>query len=423
MAPLSKLASPTKIIDYERPISTQPALTTNSAPTGATVSREAPAADQVILNQSQPLLPAYSERFMKDLLANIYYTDPETGMVSGIASRNPLMGEVQYDENGQVIYERDAEGNIKYDAFGEPVPQVIGGVPRPDVMPFTPLQQEAIDLGAGGIGAYKDDFDSAREAITSGISTIGDATGYAELGKDQLEKSFGEFDPTTMVDPYYNQYVEDVIDVTERDIQRQGDLNRNRINASAVDAGAFGGSRQAVAEQENQRNVLDAQARTGAQLRSQAYDAAMTNARGVFENEMARNQTGAQIYNTLGQGLGSLGGSQIAGGSSIGALGEATQGAIGRDVDRLFNLGSAEQTQRQSEYDVQRQGLIEEAYEPFQRFSYMSDIFRGVPSTQGTLTATSAPSPNPITQFLGNSMGMSSYYNAGGTGILSGMAR
>jgi len=422
MAPLSKLASPTKIIDYARPNTTQPALTTNSAPTGATVSREAPAADQVILNQSQPLLPAYSERFMKDLLANIYYTDPETGMVSGIASRNPLMGQVQYDENGQVIYERDAEGNIKYDAFGEPVPQVIGGVPRPEVMPFTPLQQEAIDLGTG-IGAYKTDFDAARDAITSGISTIGDATGYAELGKDQLQKSFGEFDPTTMVDPYYNQYVEDVIDVTERDIQRQGDLNRNRINASAVDAGAFGGSRQVVAEQENQRNVMDTMARTGAQLRSQAYDAAMTNARGVFENEMARNQTGAQIYNTLGQGLGSLGGSQIAGGSSVGALGEATQGAIGRDVDRLFNLGSAEQTQRQSEYDVQRQGRIEEAYEPFQRFAYMSDIFRGVPSTQGTLTATSAPSPNPITQFLGNAMGMSSYYNAGGTGILSGLAR
>jgi hypothetical protein len=384
---------------------------------------EAPAADQVYLQQSQQLLPQYQERFLKDLLANIYYTDPDTGMVSGIASRNPLMGQAQYDEQGNIIYERDAEGNIKYDAFGEPVPQVIGGVPRPEVIPFTPLQQEAIDLGAGGIGAYKTDFDKARTEMTSGLSTLTDATGYAGLGKDQLLKSFGEFDPTTMVDPYYNQYVEDVIDVTERDIQRQGDLNRNRINASAVGAGAFGGSRQAVAEQENQRNVLDAQARTGAQLRSQAYDAAMTNARGVFENEMARNQTGAQIYNTLGQGLGSLGGSQISGSTNLAGLGEASQGAIGRDVDRLFNLGSAEQTQRQSEYDVQRQGRIEEAYEPFQRFSYMSDIFRGVPSTQGTLTAQSAPSPNPITQFLGNAMGTSSYYNAGGTGILSGMAR
>jgi hypothetical protein len=383
---------------------------------------EAPAADQVYLQQTQQLLPQYQERFLKDLLANVYYTDPDTGMVSGIASRNPLMGQVQYDQNGQVIYERDAEGNIKYDAFGEPVPQVIGGVPRPEVMPFTPLQQEAIDLGAGGIGAYKPDFESAREAMGAGLGAISGARDYIPEGAEAVRASMGQYDPS-MGRPYYNQYVEDVIDVTEDDIQRQGDINQNRINAQAVQAGAFGGSRQAVAGQENQRNVADQMARTGAQLRSQAYDSAMQQSQQVFQNEMARNQTAGQIFGQLGQGLGSLGGSMISGGTNVAGLGEASQGAIGRDVDRLFNLGSAEQAQRQSEYDVQRQGRIEEAYEPFQRFSYMSDIFRGVPSTQGTLTAQSAPSPNPITQFLGNAMGMSSYYNAGGTGILSGMAR
>ena len=383
---------------------------------------EAPAADQVYLQQSQQLLPRYQERFLKDLLANVYYTDPDTGMVSGIASRNPLMGQVQYDENGQAIYERDAEGNIKYDAFGEPVPQVIGGVPRPEVMPFTPLQQEAIDLGAGGIGAYQPDFESARQAMASGLGTIGEARDYIPEAAAANRYSLGQYDPM-MADPYFNKYVEDVIDVAEQDIQRQGDINQNRINAQAVGAGAFGGSRQAVAEQENQRNVMDQMARTGAQLRSQAYDSAMQQSQQVFQNEMARNQSAGQIFGQLGQGLGSLGGSMISGSTNLAGLGEASQGALGRDVDRLFNLGSAEQTQRQSEYDVQRQGRIEEAYEPFQRFSYMSDIFRGVPSTQGTLTAQSAPAPNPITQFLGNAMGVSSYYGGGGTGILSGMAR
>jgi hypothetical protein len=383
---------------------------------------EAPAADQVYLQQSQQLLPRYQERFLKDLLANIYYTDPDTGMVSGIASRNPLMGQAQYDEQGNIIYERDAEGNIKYDAFGEPVPQVIGGVPRPEVMPFTPLQQEAIDLGAGGIGAYKPDFEAARSGMAQGLGAISGARDYIPEGAAAVRGSMDQYD-VSMGRPYYNQYVEDVIDVAEQDIQRQGDINQNRINAQAVAAGAFGGSRQAVAEQENQRNVMDQMARTGSQLRSQAYDSAMQQSQQVFQNEMARNQSAGQIFGQLGQGLGSLGGSMISGSTNLAGLGEASQSALGRDVDRLFNLGSAEQTQRQSEYDVQRQGRIEEAYEPFQRFSYMSDIFRGVPSTQGTLTAQSAPSPNPITQFLGNAMGVSSYYGGGGTGILSGITR
>jgi hypothetical protein len=105
-------------------------------------------------------------------------------------------------------------------------------------------------------------------------------------------------------------------------------------------------------------------------------------------------------------------------GTGMGQLGEAAQTAFGRDVDRLFNIGAAEQAQRQAEYDVQRAGRIEEAYEPFQRCAYMSDILRGVPSTAGTLTAKSAPTPSPVSTFLG-------YYNMfqnmpGGVGALTG---
>lgn len=385
---------------------------------------EAPTADQVYLQQSQSLLPKYQERFLKDLLANIYYTDETTGQVSGFASRNPLVGQMRYDENGNVIYERDAAGNIKYDAFGEPVPEVIGGIARPEVMPFTPLQQEAIQMGAEGIGSYKPYYDAAASGMGEGLATIGSARSYIPVGSEALAKGLRTYNPYDAAAPYMNEWTEDVIDRAELDIQRQGDLEELRVDASAAEAGAFGGSRHAVAQQENQRNVMDQMARTGSQLRMQSYDKAMTQAQSVFENEMARNQTGAQIYQQLGQGIGSLGSSMIGAGGTIGALGSSYQGLLGGDVDTLFNLGSLEQAQRQSEYDVQREGQIEEAYEPYQRFAYMSDIFRGVPSTQGTLTVGSAPSPNPITQFLGNAMGVSAYNKAnGGTGILSGLMR
>jgi hypothetical protein len=58
-------------------------------------------ADQVLLQQSQQLLPDYQERFLKDLLANIYQTDPETGEVSGIAAVSPLYGNAYDGRAGQ----------------------------------------------------------------------------------------------------------------------------------------------------------------------------------------------------------------------------------------------------------------------------------------------------------------------------------
>jgi hypothetical protein len=167
-----------------------------------------------------------------------------------------------------------------------------------------------------------------------------------------------------------------------------------------VQAGAFGGSRQAVAEQELQRNTAQQLADTSARLRSAAFTGAQTQAQNAFQNQMARGQQAAQIFGQLGQGIGQLGTSQA-------ALGEAAQAAASRDVNALFNVGALQQAQQQAEYDVQRASAIEEAYEPFQRFTYMSDIFRGVPSTQQTLASTSTPSPNPVASIFGTAMSLS----------------
>ena len=170
--------------------------------------------------------------------------------------------------------------------------------------------------------------------------------------------------------------------------------------------GAYGGSRQAVAEQELQRNIDDRKARIGAQLRSAAFTGAQKQAQGAFENQMKRGQTASQLFGQLGQGIGALGTRQ-------GALGEASQAALQRDVNALFNVGSLEQAQQQSEYDVQRAAAIERAYEPFQRFGFVSDILQGVPTTQSTLGITSVPRPNPVASILGTAQTLS----AGGGNI------
>ena len=86
--------------------------------------------DQTVLQQSQQLLPEYQEQFLKDLLANIYQTDPETGQVSGIAAISPLYGQPMLDEQGNPLF-RTADGGFtsdptqaQTDQFGVPIEAV-----------------------------------------------------------------------------------------------------------------------------------------------------------------------------------------------------------------------------------------------------------------------------------------------------------
>lgn len=351
-------------------------------------------ADQTVRQESISLLPAYQEKYLKDLLANIYRVDPKTGQPAGFAAVSPLVGKPVLDAQGQPVYERDAQGNIRLDMRGQPIQKVEGGVPRPDIVPFTPAQRRAAELAVQGIGAYGPMLQQGTQTVGQGITTLGGTT--------------GAYDPQ-MYRPYYDPFVEEVIDTTMSDIRREGDIERNRVNAAAVQSGAFGGSRQGVAEQELQRNVADQMARTGAQLRSAAYTGAQQQAQSVFENQMQRGQSAAQIF----QGLG----------TAQAALGEAAQAAGQRDVNALFNVGALEQGQRQAEYDVQRAAAIEQAYEPMQRFGFMSDILRGVPSTQQTLGVASVPTPSPVSGIMGTAMQLGAYGSqyGGGGGILGAL--
>jgi len=317
------------------------------------------------------------------------------------------------DEQGNPLYRTIGGGltpditQAQVDQFGQPIEAVQGGVPRPDIIQFTPAQQRALELGAQGIGLYQPMMEQAAGTLGAGIGAF--QQGVAGIGDTTRA-----FDPQSYRQ-FYDPFVEDVIRSTEADIQRQADIERNRIGASAVGSGAFGGSRQAVAEQELQRNAAQQMADTSARLRSAAFTGAQQQAQSAFENQMARGQSAAQIFGQLGQGIGQLGVQQ-------GALGEAAQAAAQRDVNALFNIGGLEQAQRQAEYDVQRAAAIEEAYEPFQRFNYMSDILQGVPSSQQTLSTTSVPRANPVASIFGTMQQLSSI-PGGVPGLLGGLTR
>ncbi len=338
-------------------------------------------ADQTYLQQTQTILPEYQEAFLKSLLTSVYNPEDRTGLVTT-----------------------------------SPLSQVA----PPTLVGFTPAQQEAIRMGVSGIGAYQPMFEAGARTLGQGLGAYTEGVDLSRLGAAALGGTAAAYRPESYR-PYYDPFVEEVIQTTQQDLQRAADIERNRLSAEAVGAGAYGGSRQAVAEQELARNLSQQQAQVGAQLRSQAYQQAQQQAQTAFQNQMARGQSASQIFGQLGQGIGSL----AAGMGDVGvrqvALGEAAQAARQRDVNALFNLGSTEQAQMQAEVDVQRQAQQEAAYEPYQRVAFMSDIFRGVPSSSGVLTAATRPSPSPISSILGTAIGLQGMQQGTGTGLLSGL--
>ena len=241
--------------------------------------------------------------------------------------------------------------------------------PDVQVAGLTPLQRAAIQRGAAGIGSFQNLLQSGADAVGMGIGALMPGAS----------------------DQFMNPFVDQVIDQNLRDIQRQGDLERQRIGGAAIKSGAFGGSRQAIAEQELQRNLADTFARQSAGLRAQA-----------FESAQDRAQKASELFTKAG--------------IATAGLGEAQQAAQLRDVNLLSALGGQEQAQQQRELDALRDTSIQQQFEPYQRLSFMSDIFRGVPSTQTTLTTDTKPGPSRLTQIGGIAGGLTSLLGAFGGG-------
>ena len=354
------------------------------------------------------LLPEYQENFLKDLLANIYQTDEETGTITGIAAQSPLYGQPIMDpETGEQMYEA-ADGTYTTDPamavtdqYGEPIFAVEGGVAAPDVIGFTDPQMEAIARLTGGVdpvtgeqyesmmGEYKPYLDRAEEVFETGVTSLEGSQGMY----DPEGQIVYDTDPTTGVrtprldasgqpireggyKKFYDPFVEDVIETSQADIADALARERGRIGAEAGARGAFGSRRDLIEGEAIGRSSAE-EGKLAAQLRAAAYTGAQQQAQSAFENQQKRGQTAAQLFQGLGTG--------------IGALGEAAQSQGFQDINTLFNTGALEQQQLQAEYDVQRAGQLEEAYEPFARFSYMRDILSGVPSSGTSLSAAATP--------------------------------
>ena len=138
---------------------------------------------------------------------------------------------------------------------------------------------------------------AAQEALeAAGIYGLDQAKAAAAA----LGGTGAQFDPSGIA-AFYSPYQQDVIEKTLADIRREGDIAQQAARARAVQAGAFGGSREGVQLSEMERAVLEQQAQTAAQMRDAGYRQAAAQAQEAFERQQARQQSLAQLTGGLGQ--------------------------------------------------------------------------------------------------------------------------
>lgn len=357
-------------------------------------------------------------------------------------------------------------------------------------------QYQQADLGAAtgtlsdaariAKGASPSDFAKAYSTLDQGIGALG---GAAQMYNPALVQSF------------MNPYQQQVIDEATRQINRQGQISQQEMQAQAAKAGAFGGmglgaqqaalnralagqrdtaitnalyqgyqtaaqQAQAAFEAQQGRQLQQAQGyQNAATLASQIEQARQTQAlqqaqtlagvgntqsqqaleqvrlgqnaaaqQAAMSNQLANLST---LYGTLGTqqagiygqqsqlgqsmaqgignlatqqfgigrdmaaGLGSLGTQQANIGMQQAALGQTAQTLGQQDVNMLYNLGATQQKQLQSELDAERQNTLQQNMQPYQQLGFLSDIYKGAPSTSMGVTTQTQAAANPFQQAAG----------------------
>lgn len=338
------------------------------------------------------------------------------------------------------------------------VPTVAAGL--------APTEQQAIDFAKQGVGAFEPYIQAGAQGLTQGMDLaqrgalaagaiqtapqyqaaqemLGRAVPVIGQGIGGILGAAQAYDPTS-AQAFMNPYQEQVTQNALREMRRQADIAENQAAAQAVAAGAFGGTREGVQRAETERGIQDLMMQRIMQDYAQNYLQAQQAAQGAFEAQQGRQLAGGQAlgqagmqFANLAQGiggltaqqagvdlskastLGQLGGQFGSLGTQYGALGQATQQLGAEDTRLLAGLGGLERQVEQAQLDAIRATQLQEQMAPYQQLGFVSDIYRGAPTTQMSLTSASAPSASPLQSAIGLGVaGLSAASGARNLGLL-----
>jgi len=327
---------------------------------------------------------------------------PKVGATSTAA--NSLLGPTQVGQVGT-----STVGTLA-PYIGDYVTGMLGKAQALSNMPYEPyagaLTPEASTLqqqGFAGIaGLTTPQGIGAAEQRTA---QLGQQLGAAQYAPTQF--GFEGFTPAA-AQQYMNPYLQSALDPQIAEARRQSEIQRVQQAGRMTQAGAFGGSRQAIMESEGARNLQQNLANITGQGYNQAYQqaAAQFQADQQRKAEAARGtESSRQFGATYGlQGMQNA----LQAAQQQGSLAQAGQAAGLKNIEAQLGAGA---TQR----EIEAQGLTadynrfkEERDYPYKMAQYQQSFLSGLPITATSYTADTSPLQN----LVGQGMGLMGIYEA-----------
>lgn len=326
------------------------------------------------------------------------------------------------DDAGNIIYRNDP---LKDDA-GNPLGPDYA--PAYQVAGLSPEQRQAQALLQNNLGGYMPSMQAGLGSIQQGAGmynqaaqlageTREDPYGFQQTAAQGFEGSAGMYAPGTLADPtsgisaFFNPYEDAVVGTVQDDFDKARRMEEINQASSAIGAGAYGGSRAAVTEQEALRNLNQEELRALAEMRGAGYTQALDASQNAFQQQQQRAQTAATGIGNLGNTYGQLAqrdaelmgniGSGIATlGQNEAALGSDAYGLMRGDVSALSGFGGQNQLLQQQILDAQRNTNVERQNFGMGQYGGLSDMLNRVPTNSSSMRTTSSPQQSGTAQAI-----------------------
>lgn len=209
-------------------------------------------------------------------------------------------------------------------------------------------------------------------AVDTGIAAASNAAGFTA----------NQF-PGTDMSQYMSPYISNVLDVQKKNATQAYQEQQAGRDASAVNAGAFGGDRRFVSDSLAQRDLNNQLQTIDATGLQNAYDRGTSLWQGDQTNRLNAANLGLNAASTLG------------------TLGQAKNDLGLQNAEALSSVGAKVQQQQQAGLDLAQQDFQNQRDWPAKQLQLYSQLLSGQQISPSTSTTTTGPAPDFLSQLTG----------------------